>query len=143
MLPASPCLQARWRPCSTVVPAICWPSPPATLPARATSPATSPCLHTQVESLRYDRAGNLLATYNGGVSFWNFANRGDDEKQELPLPAPGAVLCGDVSPSELVGVCWICGWAGLGCDMACWVASCLRLAACVRLIKDPRCMLPY
>lgn len=52
----------------------------------------------QIESLRYDRRGNLLATYNGGVSYWNFAARAGEEKQELPLPAPGAMLCGDVTP---------------------------------------------
>ena len=56
----------------------------------------------QVESLRFDAGGSLLATYNGGVSYWNFAQRGEEEKQELPLPAPGAVLCGDVKPGACV-----------------------------------------
>ena len=61
----------------------------------------------QVESLRFDRRGNLLATYNGGLSYWNFERgRGAEggggeaaqEKQELPLPYAGACLCGDVTP---------------------------------------------
>lgn len=56
-------------------------------------------LHTQVESLRYDGRGNLLATYNNGCSYWKLAERSEGEKQELPLPAPGAMLCGDVKPS--------------------------------------------
>ncbi|PRW55973.1 WD40 subgroup [Chlorella sorokiniana] len=54
-------------------------------------------LESTVESLRFDRRGNLLATYNNGVSYWDFT-RSQDE-QELPLPAPGAMLCGDVTPS--------------------------------------------
>ncbi|KAI7840354.1 hypothetical protein COHA_005900 [Chlorella ohadii] len=55
-------------------------------------------LESTIESLRFDRRGNLLATYNNGVSYWDFT-RTLDEKQELPLPAPGAMLCGDVTPS--------------------------------------------
>lgn len=31
-------------------------------------------------------------------SYWDFTWT-EDEKQELPLPAPGAMLCGDVTPS--------------------------------------------
>lgn len=52
---------------------------------------------SQVESLRFDRRGNLLATYNGGVSYWNFERR-EEDKQELGLPHSGACLCGDVTP---------------------------------------------
>jgi len=61
-----------------------------------------PCLASvlQVESLRYDRRGNLLATYNGGISYWNF-ERGEGGKQELALPYAGACLCGDVTPGAL------------------------------------------
>ena len=72
-----------------------------------------------MESLRFDRRGNLLATYNGGLTYWNFERGGGllgggaggaageeggdgsnsaQEKQELPLPYAGACLCGDVTP---------------------------------------------
>ena len=57
-----------------------------------------------MESLRYDRRGNLLATYNGGVSYWNFERR-EEDKQELALPYSGACICGDVTPG---------GWAPVG-----------------------------
>lgn len=53
-----------------------------------------------MESLRFDRHSNLLATYNGGVSYWRF-DRKEEEKQELSLPYAGACLCGDVTPGGL------------------------------------------
>jgi WD40 repeat protein len=52
---------------------------------------------TQVESLRYDRRGRLLASYNGGVSLWDLT-RPADAKRELALPYPGACLCADATP---------------------------------------------
>ena len=77
----------------------------------APAPANPAAIHTpsppppatphQVESLRYDRRGNLLATYNGGVSYWNFERR-EEEKQELALPYSGACICGDVTPGGWV-----------------------------------------
>ncbi|KAL4457845.1 hypothetical protein ABPG75_012710 [Micractinium tetrahymenae] len=54
-------------------------------------------MESTVESLRFDRHGNLLATYNGGVSYWRF-DRTEEEKRELALPYAGACLCGDVTP---------------------------------------------
>lgn len=57
-------------------------------------------MESTVESLRYDRGGNLLATYNGGVSYWQLADRVGEDKQELPLPYNGACLCGDVTPDK-------------------------------------------
>ncbi|PSC71527.1 WD-40 repeat [Micractinium conductrix] len=53
-------------------------------------------LPSTVEHLRYDRAGNLLACYNGGCSMI-VADR-KAEQDELPMPYAGACLCGDVSP---------------------------------------------
>lgn len=73
-------------------------------------------LPSTIESLRYDRRGNLLATYNGGVSFWNLCSRGEEEKQELPLPAPGAMLCGDVTPGAPARLLLACAAAALPCQ---------------------------
>lgn len=98
-----------------------------------------PTSSSQVESLRFDRHGNLLATYNGGVSYWRF-DRSQEEKQELALPYAGACLCGDVTPGGRAlaasqggrgggraGAACTQGWrcAGLACHVARCVAPTL------------------
>ncbi|KAI3436773.1 hypothetical protein D9Q98_006185 [Chlorella vulgaris] len=64
-------------------------------PQQATTKRVLGPVEGTVESLRYDRRGNLLATYNGGVTYWDFRK---DEQQELALPHSSACLSGDVNP---------------------------------------------
>jgi hypothetical protein len=76
----------------------------------AVSSGTLPALPSTVESLRYDARGNLLASYYGGVTFWNFAERGSEQAQALDLQYMGACLAADVSRSA--------EWVVAGCHDA-------------------------
>ncbi len=58
-------------------------------------------------------------------SYWDFTRTLDD-KQELPLPAPGAMLCGDVTPSERA--LWLGGAHG--------AANSVALCACQRTSRQ-------
>eukprot|EP00887_Chlorella_sp_A99_P001420 scaffold8.g1420.t1 len=56
-----------------------------------------PPLPGTVESLRFDRHGNLLASYYGGLTYWDL-RRSEAEGQGLDLPYPANCLSADVSP---------------------------------------------
>lgn len=43
-------------------------------------------LPSTVESMRFDSNGNLLCSYNGGVTAWNLVSRMQEEKQAMDLP---------------------------------------------------------
>ncbi|GAB4820630.1 hypothetical protein N2152v2_007676 [Parachlorella kessleri] len=65
-----------------------------------------PPLASTVEALRFDRQGNLMAAYYGGVTYWDFS-RTEEQRQALDLPYQGACLSLDATPTA--------DWVVAGC----------------------------